>query len=75
MLSLPNFRTDGHRGMDVGLHTLRVRGPRRVRRHPLPEAEGRSRRGESCVNFCAKFHDSHYLTGTEHVVPPLQSSL
>ena len=51
LFHLSNFRTDGHWGVDVGLHPVRVRRPRRVRRHPLPAAERRSRGGESRIPF------------------------
>ena len=69
-----NFRTDGHRGVDVGLHTLRVRRPRRVRRHPLPEAERRSRRSE--LSVISVRNPMILITATEHVVDiPIPCSL
>ena len=55
-----DFRTDGHRGVDAGLHPVRVRRPRRVRRHPLPAAKGRGRRGESVARLSAKSPDSQF---------------
>lgn len=54
---LPFFsRADRNRGLDAGLHPVRVRRPRRVRGHPLQEAdqEGRGqgeRRKEGLVSL------------------------
>ena len=37
----PGRGPDGYRGLDAGLHPLRIRHPRRVRRHPPPQDEDR----------------------------------